>query len=96
MDENEVKGADMEKEWETTILYFTYKKLENDPFWMSIMNRNNALDVCNFYLHIAALSRIGFIDYQKIIETDSKKITDFLNLHPDKKQIDVFLCNLAN
>jgi len=86
----------MKKTWETNLLYFTYKQLQKDPFWMKIIKKSNDLDACNFYLHVAALTRIGYIDYKKIIETDIEKITDFLNLHPDNKQIEFFICNIAN
>ena len=86
----------MEKTWETSLLYYTYRLLQNDPFWINIMKRADNLDVCKFYLHVAALTRIGFIDYKKVTATGTDKITDFLNLHPDKKQIEVFLCNIAN
>ncbi len=85
----------MKKTGETNLLYFIYRQLQNDPFWVTIMKEANDLDVCNFYLRVAALTKIGFIDYKKITGADTKIITDFINLHPNKKQIDIFLCDIA-
>ena len=71
------------------------KYLERKPFWKEL-----AQYICVYpgvvvlYMHVTALSRMGFLEINKLENIEPDKIANFINCNPTMEELDEYLATL--